>query len=580
MAAADKDTIYIDIDDEITGVIDKVKNSKSKVVALVLPKRASVFQSIVNMKLLKRAADSSSKNLVLITTETGLMPLAGAAGIHVAKTLSSKPEIPLAPSAAEDIEEPLDEATSLPAAEEEPPIDPTQSVGELAGDEPPSSKLTNEALDTVTLDNKEDEPSAKDAADDKETKSKNKEAAKQAKKLKVPNFDRFRKYLLLGGLGLIILIILFLILNGSLSKATINITTDATNVNANLNLNLSTTASSVSTSNGTIPAKLDQEQKTYSQQTSTTGQQNNGSKASGVVSMTAQYCNGNFPPSGGPPSIPAGTGLSSNGLTFITQTETDFSSNNNYHNGCFDFPSTANTPIQAQAGGSSYNNADSFSVAGYSNISVSVSQAVSGGTDNIVQVVNQNDINNAKAKITTTDNTVKSDLESQLKGQGYYAIDATYSAGTPNVTSSANVGDVANTVTVTETVTYTMFGVKQNDLKTLVDNNVNSQIDTAKQSILDDGLSSANFSVNSQNTSGAQIALTTTAVAGPQLNINSIKQQAAGKRVGDVKTELETDPDVTGVSVKLSPFWVTSVPHSASKITVDIAKPTNTKSGS
>jgi hypothetical protein len=67
-----KDTIYIDIDDEITTVIDKLKNSNAKVVALVLPKRAAVFQSIVNMKLLKRAADADKKNLVLITSEAGL----------------------------------------------------------------------------------------------------------------------------------------------------------------------------------------------------------------------------------------------------------------------------------------------------------------------------------------------------------------------------------------------------------------------------------------------------------------------------------------------------------------------------
>ena len=46
-----KDTIYIDVDDEITAVIHKVINSKSKLVALVLPKRASVFHSSVNLKL-------------------------------------------------------------------------------------------------------------------------------------------------------------------------------------------------------------------------------------------------------------------------------------------------------------------------------------------------------------------------------------------------------------------------------------------------------------------------------------------------------------------------------------------------
>ena len=93
-ASPPKDTIYIDIDDEITGIIDKLRASDGKVVALVLPKRASVLQSIVNMRLLKRAADEAKKHVVLITAEVGLLPLAGAAGVHVAKTLTSKPEIP------------------------------------------------------------------------------------------------------------------------------------------------------------------------------------------------------------------------------------------------------------------------------------------------------------------------------------------------------------------------------------------------------------------------------------------------------------------------------------------------------
>src|SRR5438270_1969810 len=110
MANNSKDVIYIDIDDEITSIIDKVQSSDAKILALVLPKRAAVFQSIVNMKLLKRAADSAKKNLVLITSEAGLLPLAGAAGVHVAKSLTSKPEIPAGPPGMEDTEETVDEA--------------------------------------------------------------------------------------------------------------------------------------------------------------------------------------------------------------------------------------------------------------------------------------------------------------------------------------------------------------------------------------------------------------------------------------------------------------------------------------
>jgi hypothetical protein len=169
---------------------------------------------------------------------------------------------------------------------------------------------------------------------------------------------------------------------------------------------------------------------------------------------------------------------------------------------------------------------------------------------------------------------VKQALESQLKGQGLYPILVTFNSGTPTVTTSANVGDTASSVTVTEVVTYTMFGVHQSDLKTLVDNNVKGQIDTGKQSILSEGLTTASFTVQNSSNSGAQLAMQTVATAGPQLDITAIKQEVAGKKSGDVQGLLEANPDVTGVTVKLSPFYVTSVPKNTSKITVTIAQPT------
>src|SRR5581483_10274209 len=156
--AKDKDTIYVDIDDEITGIIDKLKASDGKVVALVLPKRAAVFQSIVNMKLLKRAADSSKKNLVLITAEAGLLPLAGAAGIHVAKTLTSKPEIPNAPPPDLPDETVPETPIEGPA---EPEVDKSAPVGELAG--AAAAKSADDGVETVTLPD-EDLAAAADAA--------------------------------------------------------------------------------------------------------------------------------------------------------------------------------------------------------------------------------------------------------------------------------------------------------------------------------------------------------------------------------------------------------------------------------
>ena len=245
-------------------------------------------------------------------------------------------------------------------------------------------------------------------------------------------------------------------------------------------------------------------------------------------------------------------------------------------------PSSAPTSIIAQSGGANYNLPDhsTFSVA-YSNpsdgtksFSAMASGNISGGTDSNVKVVSQSDIESAKQKIAVSDSTIKSDLRKQLEQDGLQAIVATYVAGTPNVTNSAEAGAVADNVTVTETISYSMFGVKQVDLKTLVDNNVKKQIDTAKQSILTEGLDTATYKVANANETTAAINLAAVATAGPDLKVDDLKTQVAGKKGGDIQSLLRSNPGVTDVQTKLSPFWVSSVPKKVSKITISIAKPT------
>ncbi|HET7060065.1 MAG TPA: baseplate J/gp47 family protein [Candidatus Saccharimonadales bacterium] len=579
MAEPKKDTIYVDIDDEITGIIDKVRGSSGKVTALVLPKRAGVFQSIVNMKLLKRAASEADKNLVLITSEAGLLPLAGAAGIHVAKTLSSKPEIPVAPKLDDAGEEAIDEAGEVTkdTAGEQP-------VGKLASQPPADSA----GVETLQLDDDElpedaaadaktplagKKPAVAAAVADKAAKGRGK--GKSGNKFKIPNFGKFRKKLILGGIILLLLIIGIILGLIILPKATVNIKTDAQNVPVELNFNLSTAETQLDDSSDTptVPAKLASEQKTYSQQVPTTGQKNHGNKASGQVTVT--NCGS------GDTTLPAGTGFSSSGNTYISQQSVTVPvSDFHGRDGPCQNNGKANVTVQAQSGGSAANlpAGASFSISGGPSGLTAQGNTMSGGTDNIVQTVNQNDINNAKAKIATNDNVQKQSLQNDLKKQKYFAITSTFSPGTPNVTQSAQVGDVANNVTVTEVVTYTMFGAKEKDLNTLVDNAVKEQVDTSKQTILSRGLDSASFTVNTSSSTSAQLALQTTAEVGPDLDINSIKQSALGKKPADVKSQVGNNPDITDVNVKLSPFWVSSVPKKASKVTVKIAKPTTTKS--
>jgi hypothetical protein len=213
----------------------------------------------------------------------------------------------------------------------------------------------------------------------------------------------------------------------------------------------------------------------------------------------------------------------------------------------------------------------SFTIAGRSDVTAAGS--TSGGTDDIVKVVAQADIDSAKQKLASQDmSAIKATLDQTLRTDGMYPLDATFNAGTPVITTSNNVGDQADTVTVTQAVTYTMYGALKTDLDTLIRNNIGGQIDTKTQTILDDGLSTATISVTSTTGSTVLLNVVTSATIGPDISVGSIKQQAAGKRIGDVQSMVNAIPGVTNVNVQLSPFWVSTVPTNPNQISVAINK--------
>lgn len=62
-------TFYIDIDEEITSIVDRLRKSKADEVIIVVPKRALLIQSVVNLKLLKKESDSLKKQIMIVTQD-------------------------------------------------------------------------------------------------------------------------------------------------------------------------------------------------------------------------------------------------------------------------------------------------------------------------------------------------------------------------------------------------------------------------------------------------------------------------------------------------------------------------------
>ncbi|MBI2588864.1 hypothetical protein HYW35_01485 [Candidatus Saccharibacteria bacterium] len=543
-----KDVIYVDVEDDITAIISKIESAKAQTVALVLPKRASALQSIVNMRLLKRSAKAASKKPVLVTSEPALLPLAGAAGLQVAKSLETKAYIPPSPVVRDETAAMSDDKLNDEPDEDKATLDYHRSIGELAA----AGEL--EEPEAITL-----EDSEKAAADQSSTE---RPALPNNKKLKVPNFDKFRLILGLSLAGTIALIIFIILAAKVLPKATITISTESTKLAASFNLTTDGQAKKIDETKNIIPSVLKTADQTSTQQVQATGQQNNGNKASGSVNMSAGACSGTVPP-----DIPAGTGLSSNGLTYITQAKTAFAPV--VAAGKCTFQSTSSTAIGASSGGTKYNlSSASFSVAGYPGVSVTGS--ASGGTDNIVTVLGQTDLDNAKQKLTSaeTDKFAK-DFQNQIAA-GFYVVASTYKLGDSQVSSSPAVGRSATTATVTIKITHSVLTLQKDDLKKAVTGELNKQIDLKKQKLSgEDVLKNIQVNVQSQaSPTNTTLAVTAETTAIPVIDIEAVKKMVGGQKSGDIKSLISVWPGVKNVEVKMSPFWVSKAPNKPGKIHV------------
>ncbi len=538
-----KKTIYVDVDDEITGIIDKVLTSKESIVALVLPKRATMLQSIVNMKLLKRAAVQNDKNVVLITSESTLMPLAGAASLHVAANLQSRPYLPAAPGPPRAAQLPADDA-------DDAPIDPATPIGSLI-----DPKET--ASDPIEIDNrpKTPETAAATAAVGNAAK-----AAKKDKNKKVPNFNKFRTLLLAGVAAFILLIGGGYWALAAAPKATVTLRTESSENLAEAKFTADTEAQEINLEEAVLPAEQRELKKTESEKVPATGEKDNGTKASGSVKM--RNCSDNAV------TIPAGTGVSNGDLTFITQAGAQLDSTIVKKNGVTQCQSEEKSVnVIAQQNGDKYNlSPRTYVVAGFAGV-ITQGDQMSGGTSKIAKVVSAADVETAKKKISDKQNASVEEIKNELKSDGYIGLVDTFSTGTPNLSAAPAVGVESADVTVSGEVTYTMLGVKEVDLKKIIEEQSKDTVDTSKQAILNYGFDDATYEIGTKRRSTTDITIKTTLLAGPEVNQDQLKKEFAGKKRGDVESQLKSRPGITEARVDFKPFWVSKVPKNPSKIT-------------
>lgn len=533
-----KDTIYIDTEDDITSIIEKVKASGEKIIALVPPKRVGVLQSAVNLKLLQKSAQTADKRIVLITHDKALTSLAAGISIPVAKNLQSRPEL---------------------AAVAEPEVDDGEDV--INGEDLPVGDL--EKTSTPSAVDPEDEIKLPDDLAEASPKSKTTGPKKSKGKKagpKVPNFNTFRKKLfLMIGAGILLLVFLIWAIWFA-PHATVNVkaktTTESINFPVGLNVNGTTDAKAK-----VIKPAVEQIKKTSSADFSATGKKDIGTKATGTVTISNCDTFESF-------SLPAGTAVSSNGLNFLTaSTVTIPGAKGSFSSGCTK-AGTASVSVQAQNMGEEYNvsGGSNFTVAGQSSrVSGNNPNSFSGGSKRTINVVSDGDIATAQTKLIAQNGEAgRTELTDKFDSKKYVIIDKSYKAEPSAATSSPASGNEGTKGHLTVEITYTLLAMSKDDVNGVLDAYLKDKIAQQKdQKIYDNGLSKLKL----ENYSDTSVSFKTNGYIGPAIDEAKLKPQLVGKNYEDIRQKIKTIDGVDDVDTKFFPFWVSTAPD-AGKIDI------------
>ena len=548
-----KDVIYIDVDDDVTAIIGKIKNTNEKIVALVPPKRSGVLQSAVNLRLLARMAHSEGKRLVLITNNHALAGLAANAKIPTAKNLQSKPELAEIPALAVDNDDDIIDGSQLP-------------VGELAktvktkGGDSASRPLRSDAITStdLNLDDAQPEPEI--------TTPTARVASKKKKGTKIPNFDTFRKkliFIITGGVALIALLVWMFVFAPA---ATVVITASTTPQSVSATVKLGGSAATDFESG--VVASLSQQQVTNETvDFDATGQKDVGEKASGSVIITNCDTNDSF-------VVESGTAVSYGSLSYILQSDATVSGAKFSGGSCSAAGQSSAVRVVAQNSGDSYNISDvTLGVAGYgSTVKARISgNGISGGTTRIAKVVSEEDVERARGVLIgkSTDSQKKALTEKFSSDD--IVIDSSFVVQRGDASSSPAVGQEASSgkATLTIPTTYSMQAVAKSELETYLKDSLTSKIDTSDQKIYSTGIGSATLSNFVQEGNTMSATVNAKGAVGPTIDENEIKEFAKGKKYGDIQQSLEAREGIKDVDVKFSYFWVRTVPNNTDKIKVE-----------
>ena len=559
-----KDVIYVEPEDDITDIILKIEKSKERIVALVPPKKAGVFRSVVNIKLISKSGMTSGKKIVLVTTDPSIVRLAGSAKIPVTKDLQTAPSIPSV------------EVSDSEVASKEELVEESDGTVETKEDVEELEKEDKKKIEDDGEEDGEDEDEVVEEKPAPKTKTAKKKALKGGNNL-INWILEHKKLSIACSVG-IIMLILFLVWAFVIAPAvTVTVGIRTTSNNFSENITFTTNQGEERASDGVFYLEEKKIEDIQEVEFEATGEKNIGEKATGEVTVIATVSS-----RGGTIQVKSGDAFTNSGMTFYADNNVTMSYDGHDDSVCdnadtvskreFDKQGCriyAKVKVTAAAAGSAYN--ISARESGWDTtapVSAYSANAMSGGTDELIKVVQQSDIDKAKESLASSNqkenktNLLEEARIDTLVIESSFNQTTAEAISTPGLGEEVKNGEKAKLKAVTTASVYVIDKTKVEEFIREKAAIADSQkIYEMKDPFID------NFSKSSSGYIGK---LKTSYLTGPELSVSKIVDLIKGKGLGDAQHTLKDINGVTEVKMEGSYPWVMSVPNDSNRVTINL----------
>jgi hypothetical protein len=521
--------IYLESDDEITSVVDKLKSAEGVSLDIVIPKEAIMLQSVINLKLLKRQAESLGKEITIVTTDKVGQKLAEQIGIPVVAKEGQEPkEVNMS-----EVEKPAFSEDDIEV--KQVPIVP--DVPNVVGEEKRGG-VVEETKEVVTPSTGAQTPSGKKGW-----------------------FGSHKKGIWIAAgfviLALAILAYIFVPL------ANITLKLAAENKTLDLTFTADKAATEVSTEENKIPAREVVEELEKEETFQATGKKDVGEKATGKVKICNKEDDVSFTFTGGSKITDAA------GKIYKTQTNV-IVPEAGIGGGDVEEKCSAEVTVVADKPGANYNKSttgDVYSVPVTGAYRALSTTPFTGGSTKEITYILATDIKSAKAKLTETMNTeLKTKVNDALEG-GESLLEGALKVEEVSAEPSSAVGAEVSEFKLKMKSKATALVFKQDDLKKLAEGVLAQEIGATKEIVEADSLvSEAKLQKLDIKAGTVEATLAGEAYIATKINQDELKNSINGDPQAVAENYLNNLEGIDEVQFRFFPSFYKRVPRINSHI--------------